>query len=971
MRPKLLHKSKSLGDLDFRKLGLFKESTRCLLLEDHYYDWIALSELDDSSAKMNRVKHHLSPSNLSRNSGLTLSDAQLYDDDGSMENLTDRKLYNRSISQYMDRDSDKLKHSEIVNRSYDTAYENPKPPLRKNKKREYSNEKDKVAKSVKNTMHQSYSAEGYQKYKRASAESLQSLEDHDNQRVTPYEFLRQSDYGTLIKSSSGAYLFLDENNRESSNNNLRYVSEIEIQTQRSPQGGNGKLTRQASVTEKLSNPTKRSGSHSYKEAEDIIKPRFELSTYEFNEHKENDHLSPILQTKYGSSASANDVRQNLPLKAFTKYGLGTSPPPGVVLKLHQKQQKRDNTPMRASHDSAIISQVRRNSTDSSGSDQKREHEFHHSELNIGKLSTPPYPLVKSDSDSDINRTLSNSPNRPDRPPSYDEACQRTFMLKHGIPLEISEQDSQKQKEASLLAKQLYEESLRKYMEEHLNSPSVQNIDRKEISRKEEVIIEQEEGESDSSEGKEEETTLTKKDPKKIWEESMKAYEQIKSSSLDTSSAKKSLISDRSLLSLFNYIAVKVTHQKKAGIHVEQKETSVIRDSAKPRFSQVLRESNNSPEQSSSKIVGANVTSKVESKNSIQWKSKREPVTTPKRDSSADLPWSVKNLRSVFVNSNSSGQSSVSSSSESRPPPPPYQPPPPFRRDNARMSSSSNSSCSSSNTDNSANIPQTKSSLSHRRLGGPQAHDSFSDDSDTSSRRNSTNNSSDQESWTYLDTEVTGDSGVDGAPIGPLAFIVTDSRGNNFDSNRIFEQPPDFKIEYCIVRGATVNELKDVFLQRLNSVDTNRCLPIIVKVAVGINDFTKFIKNKNRERELVYSGAKGLEIYEKILEFKAAVKEKIPNALVGFITVPPISCKKYKEHCFENKKLTVSEISDDDLLKFQKDLEKEVELLNEKIIFGNCEKQSGHLKGCRTISWHRSFIFVPLIHVEQQVVAHTL
>ncbi|XP_071134109.1 rho GTPase-activating protein 20-like isoform X3 [Mytilus edulis] len=944
----------------------------------------------------NLVKSHLSPSNLSRDSGLTLSDAQLYDDDGSMENLTDRKNYNRSISQYMDRDSDKSKHSENVSRSYET-YENPKPPPRKHKKREYSIEKDQVTKGVKNTMHQSYSAEGYQKYKRASAESLQSLEDHDNQRVTPYEFLRQSDYGTLIKSSSGAHLFLDENNRESSNNNLRYVSEIEIQTQRSPQGGNGKLTRQASVTEsnppmsptsrlscgssfdsgiphslscssfiqgqmshesdshysecssssdrlrqsqddnslnsqyssarrtspskkyvnslisppispknsrkvfnsnskesvsvrrsfplELSNPTKGSGSHSYKEAEDIIKPRFELSTYEFNEHKENDHLSPILQTKYGSSASANDVRQNLPLKAFTKYGLGTSPPPGVVLKLHQKQQKRDNTPMRASHDSAIISQVRRNSTDSSGSDQKREHEFHHSELNIGKLSTPPYPLVKSDSDSDINRTLSNSPNRPDRPPSYDEACQRTFMLKHGIPLEISEQDSQKQKEASLLAKQLYEESLRKYMEEHLNSPSVQNIDRKEISRKEEVIIEQEEGESDSSEGKEEETTLMKKDPKKIWEESMKAYEQIKSSSLDTSSAKKSLIPDSSLLSpvalhrsasdssdkagtlsrrsptreksplatdrrihevsrnsspnaQLNYSSSSVSNsssdtvtesqqippyrrdrsdsspvvsrhyfpkasdnfaqnrsaqtqqrssteqiqsressvetrysyksrdfsrsQDRSNLYsrdVEQKETSVIRDSAKPRFFTGARESSKSQEQSPSKIAGANVTTKVESKNSIQWKSKREPVTTPKRDSSADLPWSVKNLRSVFVNSNSSGQSSVSSSSESRPPPPPYQPPPPFRRDNARMSSSSNSSCSSSNTDNSANIPQTKSSLSHRRLGGPQAHDSFSDDSDTSSRssglrRNSTNNSSDQESWTYLDTEVT-------------------------------------------------------------------------------------------------------------------------------------------------------------------------------------------------------------------------
>ncbi|XP_071150551.1 uncharacterized protein [Mytilus edulis] len=883
----------------------------------------------------NLVKSHLSPSNLSRNSGLTLSDAQLYDDDGSMENLTDRKLYNRSISQYMDRDSDKLKHSEIVNRSYDTAYENPKPPLRKNKKREYSNEKDKVAKSVKNTMHHSYSAEGYQKFKSNSAESLQSLEDHEDQRVTPYEFLRQSDYGTLIKSSSGAYLFLDENNRESSNNNLRYVSEVEIQTQRSPQEGNGKLIRQASIAEgnpptssqsrlscgssfnsgiphslscysskkcvnslitppfspknsrevfnsnskegvsvrrsfplELSNPNKGSGSNINKEADDIIKPKFELSTYEFNEHKENDHMSPFLQTKYGSSASANDVRQNLPFKAFPKYGLGTSPPPGVVLKLNQKQQKRDNIPMRASHDSAIISQVHKKSTDSSGSDQKREHEFHHSELNIGNLSTPPYPLVKSDSGRIIKRTLSNSPNRPSRPPSYDEACQRSCINKHGIPLEISEQDIQKQREASLLAKQLYKESLRKYMEEHSNSPSVQNIDHKEVSRKEKIIIKQEECDSDSSEGIEEETKMMKKDPKKIFEEYLKTYEQIKSISLNTFSAKKSLISDRSLLSPVQLHRSESDSSEKAGIRnrrsptreksplatdrrvhevsrnsspnaqlnyssssssdtvtekeqippyrrdrsdscpvtsrffaqnrsaqtqqrsttehiqsmkssvetryaykskdflrsqdrsnlysrdVEQKETSVIRDPAKPRFFTGARESNNSPEQSSSKIVGANVTSKVDSKNSIIWKSKRDPVTTPKRDSSADLPWSVKNLVSVFVNSNSLGQSSVSSSSESLLPPPPYQPPPPFRRDNARISSSRNNRCRSSNTDNSANIPQTKSSLSHRRLGGPQAHDSFSDDADTSSRRNSTNVSSVHELWTYIDTEVT-------------------------------------------------------------------------------------------------------------------------------------------------------------------------------------------------------------------------
>ena len=953
-------------------------------------------ELDSSP---NLVKSHLSPSNLSRDSGLTLSDAQLYDEDGSTENLTDRKNYNRSVSQYIDRDSDKSKYSEnVVSRSYDNAYEiqNPKPPPRKHKKREYSNEKENLTKGVRNSMVQSYSAEGYSKFKRNSTESLRSLEDEPEDQ---FAYLRHAEFGTLVKSSSGAHLYYDENNKETSNKNLHYVSEIEIQTQCPPNGGNGKLMRQASVTDsnpptspqsrlscgssldsgiphssscssfmhgqlsqesdlqfsvwstseerfresqddaslnsqyssarrssnskksvnylvsppispktfrkvmnsdskhkslsvrrsfpmEYSIPSKGSGSDSYKEAEDIIKPRYQLSAYEFHE-KDSDHLSPILASKYGTSASANDVRSNIPLKAINKYGLGTSPPPGVILKLHQKQQKREIAPMRASHDSAILSQVRRNSTDSSGSDHRRDTEYHHSELNVGKLSTNPHPLMKSDSDGDINRTLSNSPNRPDRPPSYDEACQRTFMIKHGIPLEISEQDSEKQKEASLRAKQLYEESLRKYMEEHLNSPSVQSVDRREVTRKEEVIMEQEEGDSDTTGSSEEEIMLKKSDPKKIYEDSMKAYEQMKSNngpSEKSSGNKSALDSSHLSVNLHRSFSDSSDHMNKAAIwsrrspnrekspltderrsnevsrnsspstqlnyssssvsnsssdtvtenqqippyrhdrsesspvasrhyfpkasdnfaqnfsaqsqqrssneqyyqsrdssveskysvksrdsslsrdrgnsysrDFEQRETTVIVDSSKPRFftASSRTSSLDSEERTPNRNTSANVApNKFESKNSIVWKSKAN------RDSA--LTWSVKNLRSVYDQSNNSGGSSPTSSqtNESRPPPPPYQPPPPFCRDTARMSSSSNSSCSSSNTDNSANIPQTKTSLSHRRLGGPQARDSFSDDSDTSSRssghlKNSTNNSSsDHETWTYLDTEVT-------------------------------------------------------------------------------------------------------------------------------------------------------------------------------------------------------------------------
>ena len=75
--------------------------------------------------------------------------------------------------------------------------------------------------------------------------------------------------------------------------------------------------------------------------------------------------------------------------------------------------------------------------------------------------------------------------------------------------------------------------------------------------------------------------------------------------------------------------------------------------------------------------------------------------------------------------------------------------------------------------------------------------------------------------------------------------------------------------------------------------------------------------------------------------------------MGFVTVPPVSLLKYRDYCVENKNLLHSELSDTDLKQYQKELEGEVKIFNEKITFENCQKQEGHLKGCRTVSWHRS------------------
>ena len=188
---------------------------------------------------------------------------------------------------------------------------------------------------------------------------------------------------------------------------------------------------------------------------------------------------------------------------------------------------------------------------------------------------------------------------------------------------------------------------------------------------------------------------------------------------------------------------------------------------------------------------------------------------------------------------------------------------------------------------------------------------------------------------------------------PLAYVVTDSRGNNFDNGRIFNQPGEFLVKYCIVRGATVKKLQEEFLELIKAENINQYFPIIVKIAVGINNFTILTENKFGTKELFYSGVKADDVFLELLEFKQVVKEKIHSALIGFITVPPVSLRKFREYSASNQPNNKYEQSEIQLANNQKTIESEIEILNSKLSFENCEKQDGHLKGCRTISWHNS------------------
>lgn len=79
----------------------------------------------------------------------------------------------------------------------------------------------------------------------------------------------------------------------------------------------------------------------------------------------------------------------------------------------------------------------------------------------------------------------------------------------------------------------------------------------------------------------------------------------------------------------------------------------------------------------------------------------------------------------------------------------------------------------------------------------------------------------------------------------------------------------------------------MFCQRCNSEK-------VVKLAVGINNFTILTENKFGTKELFYSGVKfkADDVFLELLKFKQAVKEKNP-ALIGFITVPPVSLRKFR------------------------------------------------------------------------------
>ena len=354
---------------------------------------------------------------------------------------------------------------------------------------------------------------------------------------------------------------------------------------------------------------KGSGSNTSKEAEDIITSPKLTITYCSQDSLEQRDLEK--DKSPGVSLDVYNNNSQLALKQLNRYssGLqGTSPPPRVVLQnLSQSTEKRPSTPVKASYDSAILSQVHRNGietgrrasldmgdlrahrypmeensissedeeqSDSSDSEEdvetcrvteyinmgpfkysipqkllppsERMSNSSESLSKISKKSSSSESLSKASRQSSSQESLSRHSttseesvsNRPENPPSYQEALHRKFLLENNMPLEDMDEDTLRQQQASQRAKQLYEQSMKQYQEQkerYMPLPSQQ------FEQKLDVVGEHYENmsESDSQTSSDDNDDIewAEKDPRRLYEESLKRYmaEQTRSPLVKTSS----------------------------------------------------------------------------------------------------------------------------------------------------------------------------------------------------------------------------------------------------------------------------------------------------------------------------------------------------------------------------------------------------------------------------------------------------
>lgn len=475
---------------------------------DSFADRELLSSEVESSPKAS--KSHLSPTNLSRDSGLTLSDTQLYDEETGLT-LSDTQVYDEeigtkhaSVKQFQEEFQYPDALSIDFNQNTPTNFIDPQelaaPPKKVSVKKSrkphavHSSSLDKLAAmkhSASTTQMESRPRLDWCKHmsfdKQNSFDSLG--EEAGYKSADLHKLVPKTDMGTLVRSESGNLFFNDlpvitnhyspvtsDPCRPSAfkpqHRFLRQSSITETMPPVSPQSPisqletlplgqldeslNSTVTESPPVNSTVTEspppvPPKMKSlglSQSTLNLAEFSPPELDLTTRDkslcsgkFHEAEEI-HLGrrPQFKVSIPEEHSCSPVIRRLQL-------LTGSPPPNVILKtLAGSKQELTNQFKFSKHLETL-------DLDSHGKSNLSSHFSHYSKSfkKSAASSKDGHGIVTC---SDICR--------PDKPPSYQQAVQRNFMLKHKIPVDITREDTEKQREASARAKALYEQSLQLY-----------------------------------------------------------------------------------------------------------------------------------------------------------------------------------------------------------------------------------------------------------------------------------------------------------------------------------------------------------------------------------------------------------------------------------------------------------------------------------------------------------------------------
>ena len=125
-----------------------------------------------------------------------------------------------------------------------------------------------------------------------------------------------------------------------------------------------------------------------------------------------------------------------------------------------------------------------------------------------------------------------------------------------------------------------------------------------------------------------------------------------------------------------------------------------------------------------------------------------------------------------------------------------------------------------------------------------------------------------------------------------AVLIADSRAFNFDKYRSPSVDLPYKSHYIVERGGTTQSLQILTREYLQSGIIPKDANVIVKIAAGINNTTRWIPINDT---FTLGHMEKNKVLEGLKQRRRTIKGIFPNAIISFITVPPVDLIKYRIH----------------------------------------------------------------------------